>query len=97
MTENVEKPGAKVKVHIASDLDYKFRDVANVYVGQGEVVFEFGNHHRSMPGNVTISNRVVMTFADAYDLQQRLQKSLHQAQQQMQEQFKQQQEKGNSP
>ena len=87
MTESEEDTEAKVKVHIASDLEYGFRDVANVYVGQGDVVFEFGNHHRSMPGNITISNRVVMTFANAYDLQQRLQKSLQEAQQKMQAQL----------
>lgn len=93
MSENEKQADPKIQVHISADLDYQFRDVANVYVGQGDVVFEFGNHHRSMPGNVTISNRVVMTFADAYDLQQRLQKSLMEAQQKMQTQFEQGQKK----
>ena len=78
------------KVHVAPDLDYCYRDVANIFVGGGDVVFEFGNMHRSMPGNITIGNRIVLTIANAYDLQQKLGQVLQEAQQQMQEQLKQQ-------
>jgi len=79
------------QVHVSPDLDYNYRDVANIYVGAGDVVFEFGNIHRSMPGNITISNRLVLSMANAIDLQQKLGHVLQQAQKQMQEQFQQQQ------
>tara|TARA_R110002096_G_C14348133_1_gene702845 strand:- start:224 stop:523 length:300 start_codon:yes stop_codon:yes gene_type:complete len=80
-----------IQVHVSPDLDYSYRDVANIFVGAGDVVFEFGNLHRSMPGNITISNRIVLSMANAYDLQQKLGQVLQEAQKQMQEQFKQQQ------
>ena len=79
------------QVHVSPDLDYNYRDVANIYVGAGDVVFEFGNIHRSMPGNITISNRLVLSMTNAIDLQQKLGHVLQQAQKQMQEQFQQQQ------
>ena len=59
----------EIQVHVAPDLEYSYRDVANIYVGAGEVTIEFGNHHRSMPGHVTIANRIVLSVANAYDLQ----------------------------
>jgi len=77
----------KVQIHVSPDLDYSFRDVANIFVGAGEVVFEFGNQHRSMPGHVTISNRIVLSFANAFELQQKLQQLLLEAQKQIQENF----------
>ncbi|MBL1275597.1 MAG: DUF3467 domain-containing protein [Ectothiorhodospiraceae bacterium] len=77
----------KVQIHVSPDLDYSYRDVANIFVGAGEVVFEFGNQHRSMPGHVTISNRIVLSFANAHELQKKLQELLVEAQKQMQESF----------
>lgn len=95
MTENnTEQNQQNFQVHVSPDLDYSYRDVANIFVGAGDVVFEFGNLHRSMPGNITISNRVVMTMANAYDLQQKLGQVLQEAQKQMQAQLKQQQGNG---
>jgi hypothetical protein len=82
-----------IQVHVAPDLDYCYRDVANIFVGTGDVVLEFGNLHRSMPGHVTIGNRIVLSMANAIDLQQKLGQVLHEAQKQLQEQFKQQQQK----
>lgn len=79
------------KVHVSPDLDYCYRDVANIFVGAGDVVFEFGNLHRSMPGNITIGNRIVLSMANAYDLQQKLGQVLQEAQKKMQEQFRQNQ------
>ena len=76
------------QVHVSPDLDYSYRDVANIFVGTGDVVLEFGNLHRSMPGNVTISNRIVLSMANAIELQQKLGQVLQEAQKQMQEQFK---------
>lgn len=77
-----------VQFHVSPELDYVYRDVANIFVGAGDVVLEFGNHHRSMPGHVTISNRIVLSAANAYDLQQRLGKALQEAQQRLQENLK---------
>jgi hypothetical protein len=93
MTENQNNEQQRVQVHVSPDLDYSYRDVANIYVGAGDVVFEFGNIHRSMPGNITIGNRIVLSMANAYDFQQKLGQVLQEAQKQMQEQFKQQQTK----
>ncbi len=80
----------KIQVHVSPDLDYAYRDMVNIFVGTGDVVFEFGNHHRSMPGNITVSNRIVMTYANAFDLQQKLQQVLMEAQKQMAQQMQQQ-------
>ena len=87
--ENVQQ---NFQVHVSPDLDYCYRDVANIYVGAGagDVVFEFGNIHRSMPGNITIGNRVVMSMANAIDLQQKLAQVLGEAQKQLQEQLQEQ-------
>ena len=73
-----------IRVHVSPELDYSYRDVANIFVGTGDVTFEFGNHHRSMPGHVTIAKRIVMSVANAYDFQVRLQKALVDAQKQIQ-------------
>ena len=87
MAEKNEKSGETVKYHVPNDLDYSYRDVCNVYVGPGDVLLEFGNKHRSMPGNITISNRITLTIANAYALQQTLQKALDAAQSQLQQQM----------
>jgi hypothetical protein len=93
MAENQNSEQQKVQVHVSPELDYVYRDVANIFVGAGDVVFEFGNLHRSMPGNITIGNRIVLSMANAIDLQQKLGQVLQEAQRQLQEQFKQQQAK----
>ena len=87
---NNETAQQKFQVHVAPDLDYCYRDVANIYVGAGDVVFEFGNIHRSMPGNITIGNRVVLSMANAIELQQKLSQVLEEAQRQLQLQFQEQ-------
>jgi hypothetical protein len=84
--EQIQQPGTqKIKVHIPPDLDYLYRDVANVFVGTGDVVLELGNIHRSMPSNATISNRIVFSIATAYELHNRLGQALAEAQQQLQQ------------
>lgn len=83
--QNTAASPNNVKFHVSPDLDYVYRDIVNIFVGSGDVVFEFGNHHRSMPGHITISNRVVVSLATAYDLQQKLQQVLLEAQKQMQQ------------
>ena len=72
-----------INAHVSPDLEYCYRDIANIFVGTGEVTFEFGNYHKSSPGHAVINNRIVMSLANAYDLQQRLKESLEQAQQAM--------------
>ncbi len=75
----------KIKAHIPPDLDYMYRDISNVFVGQGEVVLEFGNFHRSMPGHATISNRIVLSVGNAYELHNSLGQALADAQKKLQE------------
>ena len=90
--DNNEAEQQNFQVHVSPELDYCYRDLANVFVGAGDVVFEFGNLHRSMPGNITIGNRIVLTMASAIDFQQKLGQVLQEAQKQIQEQFRQQQQ-----
>ena len=80
----------RLKVNVAADLDYVYRDMVNIFVGAGDVVLEFGNRHRSMPNHGTISNRIVLSIANAYDLQQRLQQTLAEAQIRLQQTLKKQ-------
>ncbi len=72
-----------IQVHIPPELEYCYRDIANIYVGHSDVVFEFGNRHRSTPEHATIANRVVMSFSDAYELQERLAGALQEARQKL--------------
>ena len=84
--EQNEAPEAKnIQVHVPPELDYLYRDISNVFVGQGDVVLEFGNFHRSLPGNATISNRIVLSIANAYELQNSLTQALAEAQKKLQQ------------
>ena len=76
--ENTQPP--HIQFHVPPDLEYVYRDVFNVYAGTGDVVIEFGNHHRAMPEHASISNRIVMSVGNAYLLVQTLQQALQQAQ-----------------
>ena len=78
LTEQTEAPA--VQFHVPKELEYVYRDVFNVYAGVGDVVIEFGNHHRSIPEHASISNRIVMSVGNAYLLVQTLQKALQDAQ-----------------
>ena len=86
--ENDKKP--TVKFNVSPELEYVYRDVFNVYVGAGDVVIEFGNLHRAMPGRANISNRIVMSIGNAYNLQQTLQQALQAAQMQIQKNLQEQ-------
>ena len=79
-----QEQSLKIKAHVPPELDYVYRDIFNVYVGAGDVVIEFGNLHRAIPGHATISNRIVMSVANAYNLHQALQQALQAAQMQIQ-------------
>ena len=76
--ENTQVPD--IQFHVPPELEYVYRDVFNVYAGVGDVVIEFGNHHRAMPGHASISNRIVMSVGNAYVLIQTLQQALQKAQ-----------------
>lgn len=78
----------EIHFHVPPDLDYVYRNVFNVYAGQAEVVIEFGNRHPSMPDHVTISNRIVVSMASAYDLLQTIQRAMQNVQIQMQKDFR---------
>lgn len=77
---NIKNKIENIKFHVSPELDYVYRDVFNVYVGTGDVVIEFGNIHRAMPGNASISNRIVMSVGNAYNLIQTMQAALQDAQ-----------------
>ncbi len=81
-----QKEADQITAYVSPDLEYCYRDISNIFVGANEVTFEFGNHHKSAPGNAVINNRIVMSLGNAYDLQQRLQQALMQAQQAMMKQ-----------
>lgn len=95
MSENPKSDPSKdkIKVHIPAELEYTYRDIFNVYVGSGDVVIEMGNRHRSTPDHATISNRVVMSIANAYNLQQTLSQALQTAQTRLQNSLKEQKDK----
>ncbi len=83
-------PQPEIQFHVSPELEYAYRDVFNVYVGAGDVVIEFGNLHRAMPGHATISNRIVLSVANAYNLHQTLQQALQAAQMQIQKNLQEQ-------
>ncbi|HKJ88424.1 MAG TPA: hypothetical protein VKA48_07935 [Gammaproteobacteria bacterium] len=83
-----------VQIHVPPDLDYVYRDAFKVFVGQGDVVLEFANHHRSSPGQVTIGDRIVLSIPNAYHLQQKLQQALQEAQVQLQKELDAQSQRG---
>jgi hypothetical protein len=83
--QQAENQSQRIQAHIPPELDYLYRDISNVFVGTGDVVIEFGNIHRSMLGHATISNRIVLSIANAYELQQSLAQAIAQAQQKLQQ------------
>ncbi len=87
MSENSEEKKESIKINVPPDLDYSYRDYCKVYIGQGEVLLEFGNTHHSMPGNISISNRIVLTTSNAFALQETLQKALQAASLKLQQQL----------
>lgn len=82
---NDENANPRIQAHVPPDLDYLYRDITNVFVGAGDVVLEFGNFHRSMPGHATISNRIVLSISSAYELHNSLGHALAEAQQKLQQ------------
>jgi hypothetical protein len=66
-------------VETRSGLDYRYRDVFQTYVGQGEVVIEFGNVNRSDPNQIMIADRIVLSLPSAVRLTQHLGEQLKRA------------------
>jgi hypothetical protein len=83
--KNEQHENRNIQVHVPPELEYHYRDIANVIVGTGDVLLELGNFHRTMPSNATISNRIVFSIATAYELHNRLGQALAEAQQQLQQ------------
>lgn len=90
--EKQEQQPPSIQFHVPPELEYVYRDVFNVYAGAGDVLIEFGNHHRAMPEHASISNRIVMSVSDAYLLVQTIQQALQKAQAQMQHNLSKQQQ-----
>ena len=80
--------GQNIKVYMPPDLEYRYKDVFAVFVGMGDVVIELGNHHRSPPGNVSVSDRIVLSVPNTYKLIQMLQNSIKSAEEQVKKQLK---------
>lgn len=96
MTASKEKKeGQKnqIQLHVASDLEYCYRDLFNVYIGNEEVVVEFGNRHRSSPERGSVMNRIVLSVPSAFRLHQALGQGLKSAQEQIKKQQEEQQKK----
>jgi hypothetical protein len=81
----------QLQIHVAPDLEYCYRDLANVYFGAESVIIELGNRHNSPPKHATVANRIVLTPSVAYQLQQALMNGLRQWQNQRRQQQQQQQ------
>lgn len=89
-SSNTADETQRVEVTFAEGIDYRYRDVLNIFVGRSEVVFELGNIHRSVPNQATISDRIVVSMANAYDFHARLGQSLKDAQERLQQEMRQQ-------
>ena len=94
MSQQQEGGEKKLQIHVSQDLEYVYRDIINIHVGPGDVVLEFGNQHRSMPGQGTIFNRIVLSVSNAYNLSKSLQHALKAAEQQVRKNLQAQKETG---
>jgi len=75
----------QLQVHVSPELDYSYRDFFSIYVGAEEVIIEFGNRHRAQSDRASIHNRIVLSVANAFRLQQGLGRSLQEARRRIQE------------
>ena len=64
---------------VSPTLEYHYKDIANVHLGNSDLLVELGNVHRGMPGKATISNRVVLSFETAAALNKNLATALAEA------------------
>lgn len=84
---NNNESTVSISAHVSPELDYSYRDIANVYIGNSDVLIEFGNFHRNKPGHAAIYNRIVLSMSNAYALQQSLAEALAENQRRIQEQL----------
>jgi len=68
--------GKPIKLSAKPDLDYHYRDLFNLYIGQEEVIIELGNRHRALPDQGMILDRIVLSPTSAARLQQALAEGL---------------------
>jgi hypothetical protein len=73
----------QVQMQIPADIEYVYRDFFTVYAGPDDVVLEFGNVSRSMPGQVRIANRIALTPANALRLREILDRTIAEMQRRM--------------
>jgi uncharacterized protein (UPF0128 family) len=85
--DKVDQESKGIQVDFAEGIDYRYRDVLNIFVGRGDVILELGNIHRSLPNNATIYDRVVISMANAYDFHARLGQALKEAQERLQKEM----------
>lgn len=85
--QDVGGQDGQIQVNIPPDLDYQFRDLVNVYPTLGDVLLEFGNIHRSLANQISISDRLVIPMHVAIRLTQILQNAIQQAQEAVQQQM----------
>ncbi|MBF0220585.1 MAG: hypothetical protein HQL49_13815 [Gammaproteobacteria bacterium] len=83
---NHESERKKIQVHIPPELEYCYRDLFNIYAGAGEVIIEFGNHHRCAPEFASISNRIVLSVQNSYNFVEQLENTLRTANKNLQRQ-----------
>lgn len=77
MSEEKKGREQELQLIISPDLEYCYRDIFSIFGGPGEVIIEFGNVHRSLPNQATISNRIVLSVPSALKLQDALQRTLN--------------------
>ncbi len=85
-TADTDQQQQQLQLHIPPDLEYTYRDMFSVFVGAEDVVLEFGNRHRSVANRATVGNRIVLSVANAFRLQQALGQMLESARQRIQAQ-----------
>ncbi len=83
-TPSPEQGEQTMEIHVRPDLEYKYRDLVNVYPSTSEMVLEFGNLHRSLRQQITIGDRIVLSLDNALRLAQALQQGLEAVQREFQ-------------
>lgn len=82
---NPADPSQQVQIQTPADLEYHYRDFFTVFAGPDDVVLEFGNVNRSTQGQVRVSNRIVLTPANALRLREILDRTILEMQRRLQQ------------
>ncbi len=83
-----EERQERIKVEIAPDVEYVYRDMVNISAKPDALLLEFGNEHLIPPGTITISNRIILSPRNAYRLYQTLGQTLQALERQSEENSK---------